>query len=360
MTSDGANVKHFSKYSNRKKSNTIMKYFIKIHSNKPKNDVNVIIEKIGYQNFAPNWNSSNTIIRFIVKMIGISLILACVKQDDILFIQYPMKKCYSIACTFAHLKGAKVITLIHDLGSFRRKKLTPQQENKRLSHSDYIILHNESMMAFVMEHGSKIKLSSLELFDYLSPITTPSYNTPHSPWKVIYAGGLSPNRNLFLYQLDPYINNWNMELFGKNFDTSRANDWQHIHFKGLLPPDTLLSTVKGDFGLVWDGNSIDQCSGNWGEYLRVNNPHKTSFYLRGGMPVIIWKEAALAAFIEKNKIGICVNSLQEINEKLAAITTTEYKVMRQNAKEISQKVELGYFTQKALLDAETFLHSIKN
>ena len=57
-----------------------------------------------------------------------------------------------------------------------------------------------------------------------------------------------------------------------------------------------------NFGLVWDGTSLDGCNGRYGEYLKFNNPHKTSLYLSCGIPVIIWKEAALADFVEEHKV----------------------------------------------------------
>ena len=62
--------------------------------------------------------------------------------------------------------------------------------------------------------------------------------------------------------------------------------------------------------------SSETCKGSFGEYLRINNPHKTSLYLASGIPVIIWSKAALAEFIEKNKCGITVDSLYEIADKL--------------------------------------------
>ena len=41
----------------------------------------------------------------------------------------------------AHMRGARVVVIIHDLGSFRRKALTPEKEICRLNHADYIIAH---------------------------------------------------------------------------------------------------------------------------------------------------------------------------------------------------------------------------
>ena len=58
--------------------------------------------------------------------------------------------------------------------------------------------------------------------------------------------------------------------------------------------------MEGSFGLVWDGISVETCAGVYGEYLKVNNPHKTSLYLASGIPVIIWKEAAWLSLLNAN------------------------------------------------------------
>lgn len=76
-------------------------------------------------------------------------------------------------------------------------------------------------------------------------------------------------------------------------------------------------------------------SGTFGQYLKLNNPHKTSLYLASGIPVIIWKEAALASFIVENNLGFAVDKLSEINEKLSQISDEQYKIMANNVKGIS-------------------------
>ena len=40
-----------------------------------------------------------------------------------------------------------------------------------------------------------------------------------------------------------------------------------------------INSDKDYLGLVWDGDSCSSCSGVCGEYLKINNPHKISFYL---------------------------------------------------------------------------------
>lgn len=325
-----------------------MNYFIEIDSNKAKNDINEIVKGIGFKNLTPVKKENTMLSRFMVKVYGVARILTRLKQGDILFLQYPMKKFYKMACVFAHMKGAKVVTVIHDLGTFRRHKLTPKQENRRLGKTDFIIVHNEKMREHLIEHGCRAQLCCLGVFDYLSKSTPADYPTPHPTWLVAYAGGLGRWRNTFLYKLDPSIHNWRMHIYGKGFEEEYARDWKHIHYKGFLDPESLVAQIEADFGLVWDGDSIDGCTGDWGEYLRINNPHKTSFYLRSGIPVIAWEQAAMAPFIRKHNIGICVNSLSEIDNALSTLTLEEYQQMRENAIRIGGMIGDGYFIKQSL------------
>ena len=325
-----------------------MNYYIKIFSNKPKEDINDIVERMGYRNLAPNCTRNAGWAHFAVKLGALFGILWRMRRGDILLIQYPMKKFVTPAIHCAHLKRARVVVLIHDLGCFRRKKLTVEHEMRRMNRADYIIAHNPSMQAFMQKNGCTTPIATLGIFDYLSPSTPSTYATPHRPWRVLYAGGLGYWRNPFLYELDAHIDGWQLELYGKQFDAERAVGWQHIHFNGQLPPDELIASAEGDFGLVWDGGSLDECNGDWGEYLRVNNPHKTSFYLRARVPIIIWRHAALAPFILEHGVGIAVDKLTDINTELAHMTPETYAQMRENARRLGDQLDAGHFTQTAL------------
>ena len=122
-----------------------------------------------------------------------------------------------------------------------------------------------------------------------------------------------------------------------------------------MPADQLISSVQGDFGLVWDGDSYEACTGNYGEYLRYNNPHKVSLYVRCHLPLIIWEKAALAPFIKEKEIGICINSLEELDGKLEKLTVDDYFKMKSRVIEISNLLSVGYFFTKALDEAVKFL-----
>ena len=88
--------------------------------------------------------------------------------------------------------------------------------------------------------------------------------------------------------------------------------------------------------------------GSYGEYLRYNNPHKTSLYLTACIPVIVWKESAMADFVLKNKLGITVEKLEDIGRKISEITEEEYREMIQNTVKISNRLKTGEYLKKAI------------
>ena len=74
---------------------------------------------------------------------------------------------------------------------------------------------------------------------------------------------------------------------------------KNVKYCGQYKPEELPEKLEGGFGLVWDGDDLGACTGVFGEYMKYNNPHKTSLYLASGLPVIIWEKAAMAKYIEK-------------------------------------------------------------
>lgn len=93
--------------------------------------------------------------------------------------------------------------------------------------------------------------------------------------------------------------------------------------------------------------------GLFGNYMRFNDPHKASLYLSSGIPVIIWKEAALAAFIEKNNIGLSVSDLNDMDEVLSELSPEKYQQMVMNAQLIAKKLRNGFYIHQAVQKLET-------
>ena len=81
--------------------------------------------------------------------------------------------------------------------------------------------------------------------------------------------------------------------------------------------------------------------------MRYNNPHKISLYLSSNLPVIIWKEAALAPFIEKHGLGLTLDSLADLDDQLTQLNQDDYDQMKANCKAIGKQLRNGYYTIKA-------------
>ena len=87
----------------------------------------------------------------------------------------------------------------------------------------------------------------------------------------------------------------------------------------------------------------------------IINPHKLSLYLSSGLPVIIWKEAAEADFVEKQGVGICVDSLKELSAKFEMLDENAYNKYAESVRELSEKLRTGQFGKYAILSAEDIL-----
>jgi len=334
-----------------------MNYYIEIGTiNKAKQDIDEVCRREGFTNLTRLNFGSGGVGRFLTKLVSVTSILLRLKRGDMLFLQYPMKKFYKMACVLARLKGGRVVTVIHDLGAFRRHKLTADQENRRLSKTDFLIVHNPTMRDYLLEHGFRGGIHSLQVFDYLSESRPASYATPHQPWRVIYAGNLGRWRNEFLYHMDGIVQGWTLDLYGKGFE-EHANSCTQLSYHGFMASDDFIAGAEADFGLVWDGDSTAECTGDWGEYLRINNPHKTSFYLRAGIPVIVWSQGAMAPFVVGQGVGIAVDGLQQIGSRLSALTPADYAAMRRRAAEMSQRLNDGYHIKAGLQAAADYLTS---
>ena len=174
-------------------------------------------------------------------------------------------------------------------------------------------------------------------------------------YRVIYAGALNKRKNTFLYDMAHLINNYKLHIYGSGFNPEEAKMSENLIYCGYKKSEDFIADADGEFGLVWDGDSTETCSSSFGEYLKYNNPHKVPFYIRCNLPVIIWKQAGLAPFVEKEGIGITINSLAELDEKLGNISLEEYGVMLDNIKRVSENLSKGYYTKLAVDNAFTHL-----
>lgn len=318
--------------------------------NKAKTDIETIMQRMGFVNIGLSHSVGKGVMRhFFRNLFGIAKAMCQVRKGDVLVLQYPLKKYYEAMCNVAHWKGAKVITQIHDLNSFRSKRLTPSQEMRRLGHSDVVIAHNDTMKAWLEGQGCPARLTTLGIFDYLSPTPTVSGRKVEA-WAVktmFFLGNLNPKSNKFVYDLGSSLRKSFLYLYGNHYHEELLADGARAEYKGYAVDMELMKMNHGDFGLSWYGDSLSEGKGKIGEYMSYNNPHKVSLYLRCHAPVIMSKTAGLASFVEANGIGITVDTLEDIDDVVARVTDEEYVKMRDNVVKVSERIASGYYFEHA-------------
>lgn len=256
-------------------------------------------------------------------------------------------------------KNVKVIAIIHDLESLRQSvaKNIPivsrirfkLEEKSVLKYFSFIIVHNGYMKEKMQSlfRIPETKMIELDIFDYLYNDET-SNKTAQKSDPIVIAGNLDIRKSGYIYNLPqttPFI------LYGANYDVEK-NKGSNVTYYGKVNPNVLPGIIKGSFGLVWDGPSISTCEGVYGEYLKINNPHKTSLYLAAGLPVIVWKESAMADFVLKTRCGMVVDSLENINTCICEMTNDNYEELKKNAEKIGDKIRNGDYIKEAVAKCE--------
>ena len=252
-------------------------------------------------------------------------------------------------------RGAKVTGVVHDLEALRGslRKDTGFQKKIRISLEETAVL---KMLSKIVVHNSVMKeklhvlygidadkMSCIEIFDYLASEERIGTDGSHKD-TVVIAGNLSKKKVGYVYSLP---NDVKFELFGAGYEGNEDRD--NVKYMGKFEPDELPGKLQGGFGLVWDGPSAGSCTGVYGEYMRINNPHKTSLYLASSIPVIVWKEAAIADFVQKNHCGITIESLSDISGVIGTMPFEEYDRLRENSVMIGKKLKAGNYTKAALI-----------
>ena len=249
-------------------------------------------------------------------------------------------------------KHVRYICLIHDvekLRAFRYNDYYRREFEFMMRIADVFIVHNSVMKAYFEGLGVPARrLISLEIFDYLQK--EENLCMPEFEKSITVAGNLDTLKCGYIGQLGE-LKDVRVNLYGMNYDT-KLDAFKNIHYHGSFSADEIPRHLNYGFGLVWDGDSINGCVGEAGQYVRYNNPHKLSLYLSSGLPVVIWKDAAEAEFVKRYGAGICVGSLNELTQIFREMDQNEYRGYLDAVGQISGRLRSGDFAAKALAAAE--------
>lgn len=310
---------------------------------KAKEDITDILTRNGFEKLLFQVRD-NRFLKLMMTELDWKKSLSEVIDGDTIILQYPMYSRFAGKTFFKVVNKKKLninkIVIIHDIESLRLYKdndRAVKEELNFLNMFDCLIVHNNKMKIWLQQNGITKKMVELKVFDYLSnsEIIDSSMEKP-----IIFAGNLKKSKFLEKLNIEKRVN-----LFGIMPSDSYP---KNIKYNGVKSPEELPLFLDGSFGLVWDGNSIETNNGIYGEYTRYNNPHKVSLYLSSGLPVIMWKEAALAQYVIDNNVGIVVDNLKNLDAILNSISEETYNDMKANVDNLSKKMRDGYNTKNAV------------
>lgn len=272
------------------------------------------------------------------------------KVNADVMVQYPFQpylyhdKQQLYAGLFKELNPDKTWIWVHDLNQIRfPEQKCYDKEMDWLRPFRYFIVHNRRMEQYLRQYLNIEKCICNEVFDYLCRDTfvgryrqAPVNREP----EIVYAGNLVNSKSPFLYELSEEKMNFRMNVYGKREALIKN---KKVNYCGSFRADILPDKLRGDLGLVWDG-TVDAPSDTLPQrnYTRYNTPHKFSCYMVAGLPVIAWKDAAIADVIQKYQVGYLIENLYEINH----LDYSQYETFCENAKKLAVKVRDGWFARR--------------
>lgn len=277
------------------------------------------------------------------------LSLSIFHRGDTLLFQFPYPgMMLGLILRLLYLKGVKTVILVHDLHEYRSQEVPSGIKGKirAFNRASVLLVHTPQMASLLRESGVITRMQPMTLFDYYSDDPFRDETSQIKDRTVIaFAGNL--NKSAFLRTMERSLipGELTIRLYGVEPKTSFANEQMEYCGK-FLPEHT--GAIEAGWGLVWDGDRLDTCSGLLGRYLTIIAPHKLSLYLACGMPVIVWKKSAHAAFVEENNIGIAVESIFEAYNRIGAMSEADYVEKMKNARVIGEKLRHGEYLKNAL------------
>ncbi|MBS9335365.1 sugar transferase [Fructobacillus sp. M1-13] len=269
----------------------------------------------------------------------IATFLSDVRPGDTIVHQFPTYMSEDFEKSFQQKikeKGAHYVLFIHDFEPLRVSRENAW-EWSLAEQAGLIVAHSQKMITALRQHGVSTAAITLDLFDYLGkgPTSFPAFSK-----SINYAG---------TWQKAPWLKNYQgpaLKLFG-----SRPKRWKEVtlpdsvDWVGSFSPEDIPLVLKSGFGLLWDSDYEDKL---FQSYTKVNAPHKASLYLKAGLPLIVWSKSGLADLVRTEQIGFTIDKLTDLNEKLAALTKSDYETYQKNLLVLRERIDNGFYTSTAL------------
>lgn len=250
-------------------------------------------------------------------------------------------------------KSITIVCFIADINGFKHgDDAVLQKEIQQFSTYRYFIVHNQAMQQWLQQQVPHQRSAMIRFFDFLtSPGILPRTNTR----SIAFAGNLE--KSGFLEKMDQvalHCPSLSFNLYGPHV-TAAMQACVNVNYKGVVEPYALPQVLEGAFGLIWDGEGVEQPEGSMGHYMQYITHHKTSLYIMCHMPIIVYEQAGAAALVTQYNIGITIRSLFEIEEKLQALSDADYQQMCHNTRDLARQIATGGCLSQALKEIQLIM-----
>lgn len=318
------------------------KYYIKLlykrqyTADKARKDCDAILERQGYIGINVGIKRSCILLDNFLKFVSVCTLIYRIPKNEVLFIQMPAyNKLSKLIYIISFFRTKHIQVLIHDLQSIRTaSKSAFDDEQYILQRAETIIAHTPRMKDLLVSRGiDEGKIKVLMMFDYV--VNSRNQLCRNYANRVTFAGNF--RKSLFLRNLNQ-CKEAQFVLYGAY--SENIPKYENVQYAGKFESDDIRK-IEGDWGLVWDGDSCESCTGLFGEYLKYIASHKLSLYIAAEMPVIVWSGSALSDYIQANNLGIVINRIEDIPIKVGQLSTSDKERIKDSVNSYSLILRSG-------------------
>lgn len=275
-------------------------------------------------------------------------ILSSVSDDALVIAQMPTWNGIVFDEVFlreVRARAQKLVVFVHDFVPlmFVNNRYLMDRYIAAYNLADLVVLPSEKMASLLCDEGLTASILIQDIWDHVTPLD--NLSIPRFEKTIKFVGNISRF---------PFVHGWKGPLKLEVFSDSPLDENTYLNFKGWKHKEALLRALNnGGFGLVWSENIDNQ---EEREYSEMNASFKFSTYLAAGLPLIVNRGLAKQSFVERHGLGLVVDSLEEAVSLIEKMDAEEYQLLQTRVQMISELVRSGFFTQKLLIDVESFLY----
>jgi hypothetical protein len=311
-------------------------------------DAEKILSSRGFHPILFPYHHSFSLKAKLARIIFLFKMFLAIKKNSVVFFLHPVyARMNMVLLKWLNKKNVRIVCYIADIDGIKDgNEMLLKEEINFFRRFKYFIVHNASMRDWLYKNVSgDCNAVMIRFFDFPAE---PFPGQRHLSFDVVFAGNLA--KSLFLekfHMLGKREPSLQFHLYGPG-QTNNMLSQNNVTCHGVNDPYSLPSKLKGSFGLIWEGESIEKPSGSLGHYIQYISHHKLSLYILAKLPVIVAASAATAPLIEEYQIGFTIDNLYEIEEKIKNVSQGKYLEMQANMEPLAKKISDGNFLNDAI------------